>query len=105
MIEINSERLNKILSTTKIVFVDFKTDWCQPCKYLSQQLDILVDKYSDKVTFVKIDVENEPELGNKYEIRSVPTVIIFKNGEIISKLIGMRQNSEFEEQIKILLDE
>lgn len=100
MIQINSERLNELLSTKKVVFVDFKAEWCRPCHFLSTQLEDVVDKYHDKVTFVKVDVEDETELATKYEVRSIPTVLIFKDGEIAFRSVGIRSNNEFEDVLK-----
>lgn len=104
MTQINSERLNELLSTKNVVFVDFKADWCRPCHYLSTQLGTIVDKYSDKVTFVKVDVEDETELATKYEIRSIPTVLIFKDGEIAFRSVGMKSNNEFEDALKKIIN-
>ncbi|MBN2802683.1 MAG: thioredoxin fold domain-containing protein [Deltaproteobacteria bacterium] len=70
------------------VLVDFGATWCAPCKGLGITLDGMVDSYKGKVKFCYVDIQQAPAAANKFGIRSVPTVIVFKNGIPMGSLIG-----------------
>ena len=105
MEKITSEKLEQLKSEGKTIFVDFFANWCRPCSQLSTQLESVVEKYSDKVTFVAIDIEDEDDAVKKYGIRSIPNVIIFKGNEIINNSVGLKPNSFYEEILKGLINE
>ena len=86
-----------------VVLVDFWATWCGPCKMLSPVLDELAAEYSDRARFCKVNVEDEPELSARFGIASIPTLIFFKNGEILKKTVGYREKDELEETLKELL--
>lgn len=73
--------------------VDFWANWCGPCVMLSPILDEIATEKS--ITLIKVDVESEPKLAEKYNITSLPTVTIFKDGQIIANLSGSRPKSEY----------
>jgi thioredoxin 1 len=74
-------------SSTPVV-VDFYADWCPPCKMVSPTLEKLSTEYQGKVLFVKVNVDDEPELASKFGIMSIPTVIFFAKGEARDAIIG-----------------
>lgn len=82
----------EVIKNNNPVVVDFWATWCGPCKMLSPILDELSNTL--KAKFVKIDVDANPSLSAKFDITSVPTVLIFKNGEIVDKLIGFRPKEQ-----------
>ena len=90
-----------VLKATKPVLVDFWAAWCRPCQMVAPVLDELAEKYSDRITFVKMDVDQNPKTAAKYNIRSIPALIIFKNGEPASHVAGYRPK----EELKQILDE
>ena len=72
-----------------LTLVDFFAEWCGPCKMLGPVLEKLDEEYPD-VTFVKVNVDNNMELAERFGIMSIPAVFLFKNGEVLDKMIGFR---------------
>jgi len=75
--------------------VDFWAEWCGPCKMLGPVIEQLAEKYDGKAVVGKVNVDDEPELAQKYAIMSIPTVMFFKDGELIDKKIGVMPPQEF----------
>ena len=99
--EINDDEFNEIIKGEKPVVVDFHADWCGPCKVLSPILDEL-DSELDDVEFVKINVDDYPELSGSYEIMAVPTVIIFQDGEVKNRFSGVQPKEAILEKVSEL---
>lgn len=76
------ETFSEIVNSGKIVLVDFFAPWCQPCKMMQPILKELSNMVGDKVRIIKIDVDKNPMVSNTFQIRGVPTLMIFKNGDI-----------------------
>lgn len=91
----NKEELNEILKNNALVLVDFYASWCMPCKMLSPIIEEIAKEYEGKVVVCKIDIDENEELANEYNIMSVPTVIIFKNNENIEEIIGLNNKSKY----------
>lgn len=82
----------------ELVLVDFWADWCGPCKMLTPILDEISDEI--KVKICKVNVDEEGELATEFGIRSIPTILVFKNGKEIDRIIGLREKEELVEKIK-----
>lgn len=95
-IKSNEEFEEKVLNNKSKVLVDFYADWCGPCKMLAPILDDLKNDY----TIYKVNVDDMNELAIKYAVMTIPTLIVFENGEIKEKTVGFKN----EEQIKKLMD-
>ncbi|MFV9972602.1 MAG: thioredoxin [Francisella endosymbiont of Hyalomma asiaticum] len=96
--EANFEKL--INNTNKAVLVDFYADWCGPCKTLGPILDQLSKDYQNAI-IVKVNVDDNQNLAAKFAIRSIPTLIIFKNGKQVETLIGVHTGSQLEQKLKV----
>ena len=92
---------NDMINSDKPTLVDFFATWCGPCKMQGPVLEQLKNKVGDDANIVKIDVDRNPDLSAQYQIRSVPTVIIFKNGEPQWRASGLQQLEVLEDKIRI----
>lgn len=106
MIEISDENFDEVvLASDKVVVVDFFANWCQPCKAITPILEELEYEYNGKVSFTKINVDIEQQNVAKFSVRGIPTILIFKNGNLITKATGtgVRTKSDLKTKIDVLL--
>jgi thioredoxin 1 len=83
-----------IEASAKPVFLDFWADWCGPCKMLSPTFEKLAEKYGDQVTFAKVNVDELPDIANRFSIRSIPTLVLLQGGAVVERLVGLRSEQE-----------
>lgn len=88
-----------VLHSANPVFVDFWAEWCGPCRAVSPVVEELSNEYQDRVNFVKVNVDDNGELAKKYNVFSIPTLAIFKNGKIISQQAGASTKKSFKTMI------
>jgi thioredoxin 1 len=81
---------DEVLSNTKPVLVDFWAEWCGPCRMVSPIVDELGAEYADKLDVVKVNVDEEPGLAQQYGITGIPTLLVFKGGEIAKTMVGAK---------------
>jgi thioredoxin len=90
---------SEVLQSVKPVLVDFWAPWCGPCRAIAPIVEELAKDFGDKVKFTKCNVDENPTTPTKYGIKSIPTLIFFKDGEIQDKVIGIVAKSKLEEMI------
>jgi thioredoxin 1 len=90
---------SEVLQSVKPVLVDFWAPWCGPCRAIAPIVEELAKDFGDKVKFTKCNVDENPTTPTKYGIKSIPTLIFFKDGEIQDKVIGIVAKSRLEEMI------
>ena len=97
---VNSETFaSEVLEQKKLVLVDFWAEWCGPCKQIAPTLEELAEKYSENLSVCKVDVDSNRELALQYNVRSIPSLMIFKNGEMVDSLIGAVSLEELEDLV------
>lgn len=96
----NSQQFEQqVLNSSNPVFVDFWAEWCGPCRSVSPVVEELSGEYGGKVDFVKVNVDENAELAQKYNVFSIPTLAIFKNGEVVSQKVGASTKESFQTMI------
>ena len=94
---IKTEEFNKeVLESDKPVLVDLWADWCGPCKMLAPTVSEIADEYEGKVKVCKLDVDQAMDIAMSYGVASIPTLILFKDGEIVKKSVGVVSKEEIE---------
>ena len=89
-----------VIDSDKPVVVDFWAEWCGPCKKLSPMIEEIAEDMAGEVTVAKVDVDYERTLGAMFQIMSIPSVLIFKNGEKVDEFVGLRPKAEIIDRIK-----
>lgn len=84
----DSEFSEKVMSSDTPVLVDFWADWCGPCKMIAPSIEELSDEYDGKVNFAKVDVDVNPQTAMAFGIRSIPTLLLIKDGKVADQVIG-----------------
>jgi len=83
-----------VIQSDKPVLVDFWADWCQPCHMMSPTLDTLAEEYGDRIRVAKLDVDANPMTTHKYEIRGIPALLLFKDGQLAQQIVGVKPKEE-----------
>ena len=94
---------SEVLKSTTPVLVDFWAEWCGPCKAIAPIVKEIADDNGDKLKVVKINIDDSPQTPGTYGIRSIPTILMFKDGQVVSQLTGARPKGDFEELVEGVL--
>jgi len=86
-----------VLNSEKIVLLDFWAEWCGPCKMIAPLLDEAADQYADKLTIAKLNIDENPNTPAKYQIRSIPTLMLFKDGTVLAQKMGAMPKKDLTE--------
>lgn len=101
-IELNNDNFDSVTSNG-VSLVDFWAPWCGPCKMLNPVIEKLVDEFEGKANICKVNTDEESDLASKFGIRSVPTVIFIKNGEVVGQMVGVASEQVLKDKVNSLL--
>ncbi len=96
---------SEILQSNLPAMVDFWAPWCGPCRLMSPIVESIAERYQGKVKVAKVNVDENPQLAVRYSIMSIPTLLFFRNGQVVDKVIGLVPEHEIEERLNKLLGE
>ena len=103
-IELTKQSLqSEVLESETPALVDFWADWCGPCHQIAPVLRELAGEFEGRVTVAKVNVDEEPDLAARYGIRSIPSLLLFRNGEVVDRLSGVRPKQALTEALENLI--
>jgi len=102
ILEVNKNSFkDEVLGADKKVIVDFWATWCNPCKMMHPVLEELEKEVGDKIKICKINIDNDPELASKFGVMSIPTFIVFENGQMVKGSVGMQSLDKLKEMLEV----
>jgi thioredoxin 1 len=102
-VQITSENFESLKKGQQPLVVDFWATWCGPCSMVAPIISELAAEYDGKIVVGKCDVEENEDIALDFGIRNIPTILFFKNGEVVDKLVGAQSKAKFEEKFQALL--
>lgn len=102
-LEFTDDNIKEIINSGKPVVIDFWAEWCGPCKMIGPIVEELAKEYEGKVTIGKMDVDENVDTPVEYGIRNIPTILFFKDGQLVDKQVGATQKSALAAKIDALL--
>ena len=101
--EITDSNFEEILKSNKVVVVDFWAEWCGPCRMVAPIVEELAVQFNEKAFIGKLNVDDNPDSPEKYLIRNIPTILLFKDGELADKVVGALPKQALQTKIEALL--
>lgn len=102
-IQLTSDNFDSVVESTNLpVLVDFYADWCGPCKMMAPVIDSLATEFEGKASIGKCNVDSAPDIAERYQIMSIPTLLFFKNGAVEKKIVGAVSKTELEQVLHTL---
>jgi len=89
----------EIASSSQAVVVDFWAEWCGPCKKIAPILDEIAAEHADTLRVAKLNVDDHPDIGRRYQVMSIPTLLVFKDGELVKRLVGVKGKAQLLDEL------
>ncbi|MEE0996372.1 MAG: thioredoxin [Paludibacteraceae bacterium] len=102
-VEINDSNFEELSAKGQLMLVDFGAQWCGPCKAVSPIVDELSDKYGSEAVIGKVDIDENPDLCEKFGIRNIPTILFIRDGEVVDKIVGAVAKEKISERLTALI--
>ncbi len=93
----------EVLRSDRPVLVDFWADWCQPCHMLAPTVEQLAEDYGDRIKVAKVDLDTNSDLAHTYSISSIPTILVFKDGQVSERIVGVQPKSTYAAAVDALV--
>lgn len=94
----------EVLESGKPAMVDFWATWCGPCRMVAPTVEELAKEYGDQAVIAKVDVDNNQEIAAEFGIRNIPTLLFFKDGKVVDKVVGVAPKAQLEQKLKAIMN-
>ncbi len=99
-VHVTDDEFDQVIKENPYVVVDFWAEWCAPCRAIAPIVEDLAQKYTGKVTFAKVNTDENPKTPQKFMVMGIPTLLFFKEGKLVDQVVGAMPRGPFEERVK-----
>jgi len=99
-VHVTDDEFDQVIEENPYVVVDFWAEWCAPCRAIAPIVEDLARKYAGKVTFAKVNTDENPKIPQKFMVMGIPTLLFFKAGKLVDQVVGAMPRGPFEERVK-----
>ena len=103
-VKVESKNFETVINSDKPVLLDFWAAWCGPCRAIGPTIEELANEYEGKAIVGKVNVDENPELAIKYNIRSIPALVYFKDGEVVGRTVGVASKGQIAQNLESLVE-